>query len=895
MRVLFSLAFVCALIVCPAFVGAVGLPAGTSIQLVAMADYIDSFNQARSADPATVTLRVVQVAGVAIETSQSASSAVPGQAAYIPMRVVNTGNGPDSFNLTVSSARGWQVALIYDTNADGIHQSSEQWAITSTGTMIADGYCPCFARITVPPTATTGDTVTVTARSTFNPAQGGATTILEAPPPDRTATAITVQASPHTPIALQPVTLTGRISPAGAFPITVTITDPVGAASSNNLTSAADGAFQSVFTPSRSGVYQVTAAFAGAGLYSPSSTALSISASRAPSSIALLCSPGSPSTNDSITISGILTPAQQSTILMTATAPDGGVTQAQVPSDAQGAFTWNTRFDSAGVWKIAASYAGSAAYASTTKELSVNVTDPDLTRHVVEITSGPTASPSTVVSAGAAQCAVTASDSQSHALVYRWSDGGAGGTFIPSADVARPTYTARSNITGRDVVVTLTCTVTCSQDSQVSDTRSTTLVIQPVAAAPRVLSVSPSDGKSCVALDTPIVIQFDKQMDRAATQQAILVPPGLLLPEYEWSTDSKALTIRHQGFFGETEYTGIIGVGATDSVGTPLAQQYSWTFTTTHYLAFEPAEVSVQPGATLSTPPIVLNDPTLPDTVTLFVTIPEGFAVDTSIRGAALACVEPGDDVGEFSADWDAGAREIMITAVIISPAMGAEIVRSITLGAPDASRCAALLINGCSGLTVRVGASAPGDFNADGVVNINDASLFVQQWSRWHKTPQPVFSLEVDGPYDLAPRTAGVWPDWAPIGDGIINISDASAFIDCWIAAQRAAQSAQSLARAASGPALPAGTVVRDEGDRLVVTITSAPDGRFDSRVVIPADAAFDARVDASGNLANVQRGDGVGTFFFTEFDPAARAVCVTGSAAGQAPYTIAVIAIQR
>lgn len=880
---------------CPALVRAVGLPAGTSIRLVATADYSDVFNQTRSADPATVTLTVVQVAGVAIETDHNGASAAPGEVAYIPARIVNTGNGPDAMNLTVSSAQGWQVAVIYDTNADGIHQASEQWVITNTGTMIADGYCPCFVKVSIPSTATTGDTLTLTARSVFNSAQGTASTVLDVPPPDKTATAVTAQVSPHTPVALQPVTVTGRISPTGAFPISVTVTDPLGAASSISLTSAADGTFQSTFTPQRSGSYQVSVAFAGSALYSASSATLGVSVSKAPTSLTLLCSPTAPTTGDSVTVSGILAPAQQSTVLFTATAPDSTVTQGQATTNSQGAFTWTTQMSAAGAWQVRAAYAGSAAYASSARELTVNVTDPEAVRHVVEITAGPTATPSAVVSAGSTQCSVTASDSLSHTLTYQWSDGGAGGTFAPSANVARPTYTARSNITGRDMLVALTCTVTCSQDSQACDTGSTTLLVQPLAAAPRVLSVSPANGATCVALDSPVVIQFDKQMNRDATQQAILVPPGLLLPEYEWSTDSRTLTIRHQGFIGETQYTGIIGVGATDSVGTPLAQQYSWAFATTHYLAFEPTEVSIYPGAVFQTPPIVLNDPTLPDTVTLFVGIPEDFALDTSLRGTVLACVEPGDDVGLFFADWDASSREIVITAVITSPSIGAEIVRSVTLEAPDANKCARLLINGCPSLTVRVGSAIPGDFNNDGAININDASLFVGQWSRWHRTPLPEFCPVADGPYDLAPRTSGVWPDWVPVGDGKINISDASAFIECWIAARYTAQNPGALACAEPALATPAGTVIRDEGDRLVVAITSAPGGRFDAQVEIPADAVFDSRVDASGNLANVFRGDGVGTFFFTEFDALAGTVCISGSVAGQAPYTVAVIAVRR
>ena len=39
-----------------------------------------------------------------------------------------------------------------------------------------------------------------------------------------------------------------------------------------------------------------------------------------------------------------------------------------------------------------------------------------------------------------------------------WNDGGAGGSFAPSASVQNPSYTAAANVTGSDRLVTLTRT-----------------------------------------------------------------------------------------------------------------------------------------------------------------------------------------------------------------------------------------------------------------------------------------------------------------------------------------------------------------------------------------------------------------------------------------------------
>lgn len=150
----------------------VGLPAGHTFQLVAEADYSCVLEGLQSSDPASVQLTVAQVAAVDIEVGVQYSDTPPGGYVYMPMRVVNSGNGPDSFLLSGTSASGWDVSFIYDDNDDGSHQDSEQWEVTSVGLIVADGYSPCFARVTVPAGAADGDTITVRAVSVYNPVQG---------------------------------------------------------------------------------------------------------------------------------------------------------------------------------------------------------------------------------------------------------------------------------------------------------------------------------------------------------------------------------------------------------------------------------------------------------------------------------------------------------------------------------------------------------------------------------------------------------------------------------------------------------------------------------------------------------------------------------------------------
>ena len=178
---------------------AIGLPAGTTFQLLAEATFSDVEGNLYSADPAWATLTVEQVAGVSIERTGRLRQAAPGQDSYIPLRIVNVGNGLDAFTLSVSSSKKWSVAMVYDDNGDGVHQSDEQSVITTAGLMVADGYSPCFARVTVPQDAASGDTVTVTAVSNYDAGgsnqaeftvdpEGSPTVVITAPTSDPTCT-----------------------------------------------------------------------------------------------------------------------------------------------------------------------------------------------------------------------------------------------------------------------------------------------------------------------------------------------------------------------------------------------------------------------------------------------------------------------------------------------------------------------------------------------------------------------------------------------------------------------------------------------------------------------------------------------------------------------------------
>ncbi len=100
------------------------------------------------------------------------------------------------------------------------------------------------------------------------------------------------------------------------------------------------------------------------------------------------------------------------------------------------------------------------------------------------------ASPDTVDSEGESALSATFSDTHGHdAASWAWDDGGAGGSFSPSADVQNPTYTAPENTGDADLSVTLTVTATCDGPDPASGSRSVSLTVHPV---PHELSVSAS-------------------------------------------------------------------------------------------------------------------------------------------------------------------------------------------------------------------------------------------------------------------------------------------------------------------------------------------------------------------------------------------------------------------
>lgn len=318
---------------------------------------------------------------------------------------------------------------------------------------------------------------------------------------------------------------------------------------------------------------------------------------------------------------------------------------------------------------------------------------------------------------------------------------------------------------------------------------------------------------------------------------------------------------------------------ATCSLGTKISQAVvpALIVHPTPSPEFDPKEVWAPIGSVFQTPRIVLNDPKAPQSVSFTIGIPIGINLDTTVIDKSLACIRNGSGVDKLEANWDPDSRTISVRAAISAPAACVEIIKSMALTVIDGAPETGLMIDGRRALSILPFRPAPGDFNRDRQIDDIDVALFSQKWLKWHRLPPPVFNPAVDAIFDLAPRSLGIWPEWTPIGDGKVNILDATAFIECCVGSQ-------NKAPIYAGPVQTIRTF-----SLMQVTVPSAPYGVFQVSIQLPVGVGFDPAIDGSGNLRYVFKGIDVGSLFYSEFDPASRTLWLTGNVTGSPPFRVA------
>ena len=139
-------------------------PANTSIGNQASATYTDAGNTQRTATSNTVVTIVQQISSFTLTTDGQSKPAAPGGQVVFPHTLTNTGNGTDSFTISVASATGnfnlTNVVLYADGNGDGVPDNSTP--ITSTGPMAAGTIFKFVAVGIVPAGQTAAQTAAIT-------------------------------------------------------------------------------------------------------------------------------------------------------------------------------------------------------------------------------------------------------------------------------------------------------------------------------------------------------------------------------------------------------------------------------------------------------------------------------------------------------------------------------------------------------------------------------------------------------------------------------------------------------------------------------------------------------------------------------------------------------------
>ena len=206
-------------------------PAGTSIGNQASATYTDSGNTPRTATSNVAITIVQQVASFTLVTDGQTKFGSPGGQVYYTHTLRNTGNGPDTFSLSVVNAPGGDtfdlnsLTLYADANSDGLPDNSTP--ISTTGPLPAGATFQFVAVGIVPGAATAGQTALIRIL-----ASGTATA---SPAPQQTNSNTTTVSSDA--VVAVNKSISSSSGPPGSGPYTITLTyNNTGNNTASNLT-----------------------------------------------------------------------------------------------------------------------------------------------------------------------------------------------------------------------------------------------------------------------------------------------------------------------------------------------------------------------------------------------------------------------------------------------------------------------------------------------------------------------------------------------------------------------------------------------------------------------------------------------------------------------------------
>ncbi|SHJ95398.1 conserved repeat domain-containing protein/fimbrial isopeptide formation D2 domain-containing protein [Desulfatibacillum alkenivorans DSM 16219] len=170
-RTLVLLCLIAACLVWSGPVYAALTPAGTVISNQAHADYKDANGNSLPRVYATpVTTLVGQVAAVDLSPPTATKSKAKGTTVNFGAEILNTGNGQDTFTLSVATCAGWTAVIYLDNNENGIRDAGEDTEVAATATLDPDESYWVVVQVTSPAGASNGDAcdTDLTATSQFN-------------------------------------------------------------------------------------------------------------------------------------------------------------------------------------------------------------------------------------------------------------------------------------------------------------------------------------------------------------------------------------------------------------------------------------------------------------------------------------------------------------------------------------------------------------------------------------------------------------------------------------------------------------------------------------------------------------------------------------------------------
>lgn len=193
-------------------------PAGTSIGNQASATYTDASNTPRTATSNVAITIVQQVSSFVLSTDGQSREAAPGGQVYFPHAIENTGNGTDTFTITVQNASSGDefdvtsLAAYADANGDGVPDNATP--ITSSGPLAAGATFQFVVMGIVPGGQSAGQTAILRVI-----AQGTATSSPAAPQTNSDTVTVSTEG-----VISMTKSMSSSSGAAGSGPYTVTLT-----------------------------------------------------------------------------------------------------------------------------------------------------------------------------------------------------------------------------------------------------------------------------------------------------------------------------------------------------------------------------------------------------------------------------------------------------------------------------------------------------------------------------------------------------------------------------------------------------------------------------------------------------------------------------------------------